>query len=89
MAQEKTSKMLLGKTCPFCKGNIEIRRISHMHQWGEEFYLFENIEAEVCGQCGETFFLPGTLKAIDKFVTEKKKSEKTISIPVIEMSDMM
>lgn len=60
-----------------------------MHQWSEEFYLFENMEAEVCGQCGETFFLPGTLKAIDKFVTEKKKSEKTISIPVIEMSDMM
>lgn len=77
------------KTCPFCKGNIEIRRISHMHQWGEGFYLFENIEAEVCGQCGETFFLPSTLKAIDKFVTEKKKSEKTISIPVIEMSDTM
>jgi len=25
------------KTCPFCKGNIEIRKISHMHKWGEEF----------------------------------------------------
>ena len=77
------------KTCPFCKGDIEIRKISHMHKWGEEFYLFENIEAEVCSQCGETFSLPGTLKTIDKFVTEKKRSQKTINIPVIEMSDMM
>jgi hypothetical protein len=45
-----------------------------MHKWGEEFYLFENIRAEVCSQCGETFFYPGTLKAIDKFVTERKRS---------------
>jgi YgiT-type zinc finger domain-containing protein len=77
------------KTCPFCRGHIEIRKINHMHQWGEEFYLFENIEAEVCRQCGETFFLPVTLKAIDKFVAKKKKGQKTINIPVIEMSDTM
>lgn len=77
------------KTCPFCKGNIEIRKINHMHQWGEAFYLFENIEAEICSQCGETFFLPDTLKTIDKFVIEKKISQKTINIPVIEISDMI
>jgi YgiT-type zinc finger domain-containing protein len=76
------------KTCPFCKGKIEIRKISHMHQWGEEFYLFENIETEVCRQCGEVFFLPETLKAIDKYVIAKKRIQKTINIPVIEMPDV-
>ena len=74
------------KTCPFCKGNIEARKIDHMHKWGNEFYLFENIRAEVCKQCGEVFFLPDTLKLIDKYVLEKKAAEKTICIPVIEMS---
>ncbi|MBI2471980.1 MAG: YgiT-type zinc finger protein [Planctomycetes bacterium] len=44
------------KTCPFCKGNIETRKISHMHRWNDKFYLFENIKAEVCKQCGEVFF---------------------------------
>lgn len=75
------------KTCPFCKGKIDIRKISHMHKWGDEFYLFENIQAEVCRQCGETFFLPDTLKLIDRYVMEKRTSQKTICIPVIEMSN--
>ncbi|MEF9426883.1 MAG: YgiT-type zinc finger protein [Candidatus Mariimomonas ferrooxydans] len=74
------------KTCPFCKGNIEIRKINHMHKWDREFYLFENIQTEVCGQCGEVFFLPDTLKLIDKYVMEKKTGKKTMCIPVIEMS---
>ena len=77
------------KTCPFCRGKIEIRKINHMHQWGEEFYLFENIESEVCKQCGEVFFFPETLKAIDKYVIEGKRIQKTINIPVIEMSDVI
>ncbi|MEK6657697.1 MAG: YgiT-type zinc finger protein [Nitrospirota bacterium] len=75
------------KTCPFCKGKIEIRKISHMHKWSNEFYLFENIQAEVCRQCGEAFFLPETLKLIDRYVMEKKTTQKTICIPVIEMSN--
>ncbi|MEK6529023.1 MAG: YgiT-type zinc finger protein [Nitrospirota bacterium] len=74
------------KTCPFCKGDIENRKINHMHKWGSEFYLFENIRAEVCRQCGEVFFFPDTLKLIDNYVVEKKTSQKTICIPVIEMS---
>ena len=77
------------KTCPFCKGNIEVRKINHMHKWGSEFYLFENVQTEVCRQCGEVFFLPDTLKLIDKYVIEKKSGQKTLCIPVIEMSNMV
>ena len=76
------------KTCPFCKGDIEIRRVDHMHKWADEFYLVENIQTEVCKQCGEIFFLPGTLKMIDKYVKEKRDSQRTIKVPVIEMSDL-
>ena len=76
------------KTCPFCKGDIEIRRVSHMHKWGEEFYLLENVPTEVCMQCGEVFWTPETLKAIDQYVVEKKGTRKTIAVPVIEMSDV-
>lgn len=76
-------------TCPFCKGDIDTRKINHMHKWKDEFCFFKNIKAEVCKQCGEVFFLPDTLKLIDKCVVEKKKGKKTISVPVIEMSDLI
>ncbi len=75
-------------TCPFCKGDIEIRKISHVHNWGNDYYLFENIQTEVCKQCGEIFFFPETLKLMDEYVRGKKKSGKTISIPVIRMPDL-
>ncbi len=85
MENKKGEKM---KACPFCKGNIKICKINHMHKWKDEFYLFENIRAEVCKQCGEVFFFPDTLKLIDKCIVEKKKGKKTISVPVIEIADM-
>jgi YgiT-type zinc finger domain-containing protein len=76
------------KTCPFCKGDVESRKISHLHKWGTEYSLFENVQAEVCRQCGEVFFLPETLKTMDEYVKGERSSEKTICIPVIEMPDM-
>lgn len=85
LTHEKCEKM---KTCPFCKGNIDICKINHMHRWKDAFCLFKNIRAEVCNQCGEVFFSPDALKLIDKCVVDKKNGENTISVPVIEISDM-
>ena len=75
------------KTSPFCKGNVEIQQISHIHKWGDEYYLFENVQTEVCKQCGEAFFQPETLKTMDEYIRGNKSSEKTICIPVIKMPD--
>jgi len=76
------------KTCPFCKSDVEIKKISHVHKWGDEYYLFENVKAEVCRQCGEVFFSPEILKLMDEYVKGKKSSEKTVCIPVIKMPDL-
>lgn len=77
------------KTCLFCKGEINIQKISHIHKWGDEYYLFENVQAEVCKQCGEVFFLPEALKLMDEYVKEKKISSETICIPLIKMPDVV
>lgn len=73
-------------TCPFCKGTVEEKNIEHIHRWGDELYLFEDVRAEVCKQCGEAFLFPETLKAIDTIVREKPKAERTKCIPVISMA---
>ena len=52
------------------------------------FILLKTFETEVCKQCGEIFFLPDTLKMIDKYVKEKRTNQRTIKVPVIEMSDL-
>lgn len=52
-------------------------------------FIFLKISKQRFANSAEkSFFLPDTLKMIDKYVLEKKTGKKTISVPVIEMSDM-
>ena len=75
------------KTCPFCKGSIKEATVDHLHRWGKEIYLFENVTAEVCSQCGETFFAPDVMELMDKHVKGRPKTDETVTIPVIKLPE--
>jgi len=72
------------KTCFYCKGPLRRRRVEHMHESEGERYLIKNVEAEVCGQCGETFFAPATLREIDRIVS-KGRPKGHVSVAVFEL----
>lgn len=57
-AVAETKEEAVMKSCPFCKAPLKRKTIEHIHRWGRRLYLFKNIQAEVCGQCGETFLKP-------------------------------
>jgi len=71
--------------CYFCKGELVVKRIQHLHKWGTQFVLFENIKAEVCKQCGETYFPPEALELMDEKIAHLPKVRKTIPVPVIAL----
>ena len=71
--------------CIFCKGSIEERRIEHVHQWQGHLYIFRNVPAGVCTQCGEVFFGPDALKAIDGAVQGRAKAKEHVSVPVYSL----
>ena len=73
------------KQCPFCKGRVEERRVEHVHRWEGNFYILRNVAAEVCTQCGEVFFAPDTLKAMDSIVMRRPKPEEHRSVPVFSL----
>lgn len=73
------------KTCYFCKGNLVEKRIRHVHHWGDDIVVFENVRAEVCQQCGEVYFAPDVLEMMDKATLEKAKPHKTLSVPVFSL----
>ncbi|MBM3944019.1 MAG: type II toxin-antitoxin system MqsA family antitoxin [SAR202 cluster bacterium] len=72
-------------TCPFCKGPVQEKRIEHVHRWKGEMYILRNVPAEVCQQCGETFFTPDTLKAMDRLVSQRPRPEGHRSVPVFSL----
>lgn len=72
------------KSCYFCGGALERRRIEHMHEWAGKRYLIRNVGADVCRQCGEVFLAPATLRAIDRVVKERKP-DAHVAIGVYEL----
>ncbi len=75
------------KSCPFCKARVKRKTIEHIHRWGKHLYLFKNVQAEVCGQCGETFLKPAVLRLMDRCATTGTVGKARMSIPVISLPD--
>ena len=71
--------------CYFCKGKVERRAIRHVHQCGEKVFIFKNVPAEVCIQCGETYFGPEALEKMDKVVMGMPEPEEVTQVPVYSL----
>ena len=71
--------------CYFCKGKVEGKVIRHVHQWGEKVFIFKNVPAEVCTQCGETYFGPEALEEMDRIVAGPPEPEEIAQVPVYSL----
>lgn len=71
--------------CYFCKGKVEQRVIRHVHPWGERVFIFKNVPAEVCSQCGETYLGPDVLDKMDKVVAGPPEPEEVTQVPVYSL----
>lgn len=69
-------------TCYFCRGRVALKRIQHIHRWGEQVFILEDVPAEVCQQCGEIFFAPDVLAEMDRIANSKARPKTTITVPV-------
>ena len=48
-------------------------------------YLFKNVQAEVCSQCGESFLKPAVLRLMDRCTATGKVGRARLNIPVISL----
>ena len=69
-------------TCYFCRGKVTAGHIQHIHRWGNQVFILENVPAEICQQCGEVYFAPDVLAQMDKIALNKLKPKTTIQVPV-------
>lgn len=73
-------------TCYFCKGHVKPALVRHVHQWGERIIIFDDVPAEVCVQCGETYFGPDALEKMDQITLSGEQPEKELVVPVYSLS---
>jgi YgiT-type zinc finger domain-containing protein len=71
--------------CEFCEGKTSKKKVRRQHWLQGKLYLVENVEAEVCNECGERYFHAKTLDAIDRLLNGKHKVKARFQVEVVQL----
>ena len=69
-------------TCSFCDGELEDRLVQHEYRWEGNLFVFEDVPARVCRQCGEKYFDAAVVKAMERVVLGQLKPKRVLQVPV-------
>jgi YgiT-type zinc finger domain-containing protein len=72
--------------CEFCGGQTRKKRVKKQHWLQGRLYIIENVEAEVCQECGERYFHATTLDVIDRYLLTEHDVKERINVEVVEMA---
>ena len=73
--------------CSFCGGEVTSERVELDYRYQGKLYIFQNVPAGVCQQCGEKYLTAKIAKEIEHRVQTKENWERTVSIPVDVLSE--
>jgi YgiT-type zinc finger domain-containing protein len=71
--------------CEFCDSETTPRTVRKQHWLKGKLYIVENVDAEVCTQCGERYFHATTLDAIDKIIASDHAIKEVLSVEVFSV----
>ena len=54
--------------CEFCAGQTVKRKVRKVHWLKRQLYIIDDVQAEVCQECGERYYHATTLDAIDQLL---------------------
>ena len=71
--------------CEFCGGETARKRVRKQHWLHRKLYVVENVEAEVCRECGERYFHAKTLDALDAVLSKKHEVKASLRVEVVRL----
>jgi len=75
--------------CSFCGGELEERLVQHEYRWEGRLFVFEEVPARVCRQCGEKYFDARVVKAMERAVLEQLKPKRVMRVPVFSYPEVV
>ncbi|MGD0900051.1 MAG: YgiT-type zinc finger protein [Thermoguttaceae bacterium] len=69
--------------CEFCAGETTARKVRKQHWHKHKLYIVENVEAEVCQECGERYFHASVLDKIDALIDGEHEVKRVLSVEVL------
>jgi YgiT-type zinc finger domain-containing protein len=71
--------------CEFCGGQTVKKKVKRQHWLHGRLYIVENVEAEVCSECGERYFHATTLDAIDRVLEAEHEVKDEMVVEVVSL----
>ena len=72
-------------TCEFCGGQTVKKKVKRQHWLHGKLYIIENVDAEVCSECGERYVHATILDKIDRFLESEHKVKDRIEVEVVAL----
>ena len=69
--------------CEFCPSETTLRRVRKQHWHKGRLYIVENVEAEVCPECGERYFHASVLDKLDALIEGEHEVKEVLSVEVL------
>jgi YgiT-type zinc finger domain-containing protein len=69
--------------CEFCSSDTVGKKVRKQHWLNGRLYIVENVDAEVCCECGERYFHATTLDKIDQMITGEHSVKEVLSVEVL------
>lgn len=71
--------------CEFCGGKTITKKVKKSHWLRGKLYVVENVEAEVCIECGERYFHATVLDEIDRYLLAKHEVKERLDVEVVSL----
>ncbi|HZX35674.1 MAG TPA: type II toxin-antitoxin system MqsA family antitoxin [Thermodesulfobacteriota bacterium] len=76
--------------CSLCGGEVKRKMVDELdYRYGGKPYIFREVPAGVCQQCGEVYLTAKAAKEIERIIRTKVVSKKTIPVPVYVFPEKM
>ncbi len=69
--------------CEFCGSRTIKKSVRKQHWFNGKLYIIENVDAEICRDCGERYFHATTLDRVDALITGEHPVKETWSVEVL------
>ena len=74
--------------CEFCGGKTRLKKVKRQHWLQGKLYIIENIDAEVCIECGERYYHAKTLDAVDDLLSKQHAVEESLVVEVVRFNQI-
>lgn len=71
--------------CEFCGGETTKKKVKRQHWLQGKLYIVENVDAEVCSECGERYIHATTLDAIDRILSAEHQVKERMNVEVVSL----